>query len=78
MHSGAGAYRWRRVVWGAAVFVLGLWWLLGELGKVEFRWEWAGPLAIMAGGLSMLVRGSWCGCGDCHESHQDEEPHHPS
>lgn len=35
--------------------VLGTWWLLGKMGYVEFDWGYAGPFALIALGLGILI-----------------------
>jgi hypothetical protein len=44
-------------VWGLFILVLGIGWLGGETGWWRFDWSWAGPLALIFVGLSMVV--SW-------------------
>lgn len=53
MHCGG---MWHSAWWGAFAVLLGAWWLLGELGYVTFEWKWAGPLALIIFGLSMVTR----------------------
>jgi hypothetical protein len=40
---------------GLFLIALGAWWLLGKLGYVEFDWGYAGPLALIAVGLGMVL-----------------------
>lgn len=72
MMGRGGRRHWGRFSWfGLLMVVIGAWWLLGELGYATFRWELAGPLALILFGLGSLLRRSWwggrygCGC-DCN------------
>lgn len=49
-------------VWGIAFIVVGLWWLLGELGYVAFDWALMGPIALIVVGAGMVLgrRGPCC------------------
>lgn len=63
-----GHRRWggRVSIGGLFAFLLGVWWLLGELGKVTFSWSYVGPLALILFGLAAVFRRSWwggCCCG---------------
>ncbi len=55
-HNDAGWNLNSSMIWGGFIVVVGLWWLLGELGVVPFNWSWAGPVALIAVGLSMVLR----------------------
>ena len=63
----------RGYLWGSLFIVAGAWWLLDMLGVVTFRWDFFGPLALVAVGVSMMFRGGWhCGCGS-HEGHEHHD-----
>lgn len=40
---------------GLFMVVLGTWWLLGKMGYLEFDWGYAGPIALIAVGIGILV-----------------------
>jgi hypothetical protein len=42
-------------IWGLFMVVIGVGWLGGEVGWWTFNWEFAGPLAIIFVGVSMMV-----------------------
>lgn len=51
MHGAFGRVSWV----GLLLVIVGVWWLLGTMGIVAFEWKYMGPLAIIFGGLAMLM-----------------------
>jgi len=48
-------YAFRFNVWGVFLVVLGLGWLLDDLGIVSLHGGWIGPLAIITAGAAVLI-----------------------